>query len=345
MALTSVVNERAFAERRRADWELLETIVARADGRGIGSLPIDDVARLPSLYSDVCADLARAQAARYGAPLVDELQSLVASAHAVLYRSRARSRDARSHVLLAPLLEFPRAVRRHWGAMLLAALLFFVPLVAGAFAALSDPSFAFRIVPEEMLRPLTDAYAKGFAAGRESSEDAVMAGFYVQHNIGIALRCFALGIFGGLGSAIFLVQNGLSIGAILGYVASQGSGGNIVTFVVGHGSLELGAIVLCGGAGLAMGWAIVAPGDRTRIASLRAVGPDVATIIGGAAVMLAMAAGIEAFWSSSSIPSETKRILGALLFGWVLFYLVFVGRGGADRNRDPDQEGARPWTS
>src|SRR5207248_4186653 len=169
----------------------------------------DDVARLPSLYRDVCADLARAQAARYGAPLVDELQALVASAHAVLYRASIRSRDGRGRVLLAPFVEFPRAVRRHWRAMLIAALLFFVPLAAGAMAALADPSFAFRIVPEEMLRPLTDAYAKGFASGRETSEDAVMAGFYVQHNIGIALRCFALGIFGGLGSVVFLVQNGL----------------------------------------------------------------------------------------------------------------------------------------
>ena len=54
-----------------------------------------------------------------------------------------------------------------------------------------------------------------------------MAGFYVYNNVGIALRCFALGIFGGLGSAFYLVQNGLSIGAILGYVASQGAGENI----------------------------------------------------------------------------------------------------------------------
>lgn len=36
-----------------------------------------------------------------------------------------------------------------------------------------------------------------------------MAGLYVYDNVGIALRCFALGIFGGLGSAFYLVQNGL----------------------------------------------------------------------------------------------------------------------------------------
>src|SRR5262249_43072748 len=90
MAPTSGLNEGRLAERRRADWELLEAIVARAEGKGIGALPVDDVARLPGLYRDVCADLSRAQAARYGAPLVDELQNLVASAHAVLYRAQIR---------------------------------------------------------------------------------------------------------------------------------------------------------------------------------------------------------------------------------------------------------------
>jgi len=338
VALTSVVNERAFAERRRSDWELLESIVARAENKGFRALLVDDAARLPALYRDVCADLARAQAARYGAPLVDELQRLVAAAHAVLYKATMRTRQARRLALLSPLTAFPRAVRRHWGAMLIAAALFFIPFAAGAIAAMADPSFAFRIVPEEMLRPLTDAYAQGFDKGRATSEDALMAGFYVQHNVGIALRCFAMGIFGGLGSVLFLVENGLAIGAVLGYVASQGSGANIVTFVVGHGSFELGAIVLCGGAGLAMGWSVIAPGDRTRIASLQAVGKDVALIIGGAAVMLCMAAGIEAFWSSSSVPSVVKRVTGGVLFALVLAYLVFAGRGAEQREE-------RAWTS
>ena len=76
-----------------------------------------------------------------------------------------------------------------------------------------------------------------------------MAGFYVNNNVGIALRCFATGLFFGVGSAFYLVENGLATGAIMGYVASHGAGDNILTFVVGHGSLELGAIVLAGGAG------------------------------------------------------------------------------------------------
>jgi hypothetical protein len=50
-----------------------------------------------------------------------------------------------------------------------------------------EPSFAFRIAPEAMLRPLTEAYAKGFAHGRDAGQNALMAGFYVNNNVGIAL--------------------------------------------------------------------------------------------------------------------------------------------------------------
>jgi uncharacterized membrane protein SpoIIM required for sporulation len=210
--------------------------------------------------------------------------------------------------------------------MLLAAFLFFAPLVLGLAATLRDPSFAFRIAPEAMLRPLAEAYAKGFDEGRGSGEDVLMAGFYVNNNVGIALRCFALGIFGGIGSAFYLVQNGLSIGAIFGYVTSQGAGANILTFVVGHGSLELGAIVLAGGAGLALGWSVVAPGERTRLASLQHVAREVIVIVFGAAVMLLMAAAIEAFWSGSAIPSAVKRTIGATLFALVMSYIVLGGR-------------------
>src|SRR5208282_2236146 len=101
---------------------------------------------------------------------------------------------------------------------------------------------------------------------------------------------------------------------------------NILTFIVSHGSLELGAIVLAGGAGLSLGWSIVSPGERTRIASLQAAGREVAVIAFGAAAMLLTAAGIEGFWSGSSVPSWLKCSVGASLFVGVMTYLALVGR-------------------
>lgn len=213
--------------------------------------------------------------------------------------------------------------------MLLAAALFFLPLALGFALAQHDPALSFRVVPEGMLRPLADAYKKGFDGGRGVGEDAFMAGYYVYNNVSIALRCFALGIFGGLGSALYLVYNGLSIGAILGYVTAQGAGGNVATFIVGHGSLELGAIVLAGGSGISLGWSLVAPGDLPRTTSLRRRAREVLVVVAGAAVMLLMAAAIEAFWSASSAAREVKLAVGGTLLVLVLAYVLLAGRGGS----------------
>jgi uncharacterized membrane protein SpoIIM required for sporulation len=343
LALISAVTEAAFVARRQREWDELDALSRRATHRGLRSLAPSEVARVPVLYRDVCADLSRAQAARYSGPLVDYLQGLTAAAHTVVYGAHTKGRvfgGLQRATLRAAFEAFPRAVRRHKRTVLISFLLFFVPFFIGLFASLADPHFAFQIVPESMLRPLTEAYRKGFGEGRGAGEDAAMAGFYVDNNVGIALRCFACGIFFGVGSALMLIFNGLFTGAVMGYITTQGAGGNILTFIVGHGSLELGAIVLAGAAGLALGWSIVSPGDKTRLAALQAVARDVISIVFGAAVMLFMAAGVEGFWSASSAPTIVKRCVGAGMFLIVVGYLTFVGRG-----REPDgageKEGAR----
>jgi uncharacterized membrane protein SpoIIM required for sporulation len=345
--LVSALTERAFAGRRQRDWDQLDSLVRAAQGKGLRTLLPEQIALLSPLYRDVCADLARAEAARYSAPLVDYLQGLAAAAHAVLYghnRGRWSVSGGRGSSLRVFVEAFPRAVRRHKGAMLLAFLLFFVPFFAGLLATLDDPGFAVRIVPEAQLRPLVDAYKEGFSSGRATGLDAAMAGFYVNNNVGIALRCFATGLFFGLGSAFYLVQNGLSTGAIMGYVVTHGAGDNILTFVVGHGSLELGAIVLAGGAGMALGWSVVAPGDRTRVAALQATAKSVVVIVFGAAVMLFMAAAVEGFWSSSSLPAIVKRSVGGAMFVLVMAYIVLAGRG-SDAAADAERaEGIDRWT-
>ena len=331
MALVSIVTERAFIERREKEWNELESIVRLVDARGLKHLGGAELRHLSPLYRDVCADLARAKAAHYSPPLIDYLTGLVAHAHGVMYGAHAREGKTarRGEAGLFRLRDlyaaFPRAIRKRWRSMAIAAALFVLPFIFGLVMASIHPEFAFRVAPEEMLKPLTEAYQKGFN-GRGTGENTMMAGFYVNNNIGIALRCFSLGIFGGLGSAFYLVHNGLATGAILGYVASQGAGGNILTFVVGHSTFELGAIVIAGGGGLSMGWSVVAPGERTRIASLRSAAGELVVIATGATVMLLVAAGIEGFWSASSVPEVVKRIVGIVNFCLVLSYILFAGR-------------------
>ncbi|MEO4017989.1 stage II sporulation protein M, partial [Pseudomonas rossensis] len=75
----------------------------------------------------------------------------------------------------------------------------------------------------------------GRSAERAASEDWVMFGYYIMHNIGIAFQTFASGLLFGLGSAFFLFFNGLMIGAVAGHLTHIGYGQTFWSFVVGHG--------------------------------------------------------------------------------------------------------------
>ncbi len=313
--------EDAFIASRERDWADLDSLLAVA--RRLHRLPADRIARVGALYRTVCSDVSRARAAGYSRDTVAHLDALAARAHAVIYRAEPYRRGAVRDLLVR---DFPRSVRSSWRYMLAAAALFVLPLLFGLFGALASTELAAAVVPEAMLEGMADAYSGGVSGGRGEDEDTAMAGFYVYNNVGIAFRCFATGIFFGLGSAFFLVYNGVVTGAVLGYVIESGAGRGIVTFICGHGAFELTAIVIAGAAGLRMGYALVRTDGRTRLGSLRAQAADVARLVLGAAIMLGIAALIEGFWSPSSVPDPIKWSVAMVLWTLVVVWLAFVGR-------------------
>jgi len=154
-----------------------------------------------------------------------------------------------------------------------------------------------------------------------------MFGFYIYNNIGIAFKCFATGLFAGIGSLFMLAYNGLVLGGVSGHLTSLGYTETFYPFVVGHGSFELTAIVFSGAAGLKLGFALLSPGAYSRVKALQFAAADAINIMYGVFIMLLIAAFIEAFWSSSSImPNPVKYAVGAALWGLVYYYCFFYAR-------------------
>ncbi|MGH1346268.1 MAG: stage II sporulation protein M [Nannocystales bacterium] len=323
---TTKPSQDVFVARRRVHWQQLDDLLSQS--KHLHSLPPDLIGSVGRLYRIVCADLMRARGAGYGQELVAYLDVLGARAHNRLYRA-SPYQLRKVGALLA--WEFPRTLRESWRYMAAASALFLVPFFVALAATLANPDLAAEVMPRQDLEMLAQSYAEGFGQGRAESEDASMAGFYVYNNVGISFRVFATGIFFGLGSMFYLVTNGVTIGATLGYVSAMGAGRNILTFVMGHGAFELTAIVIAGAAGLRMGYALVRTHGLTRLGSLRREGPAVARLAMGAAVMLGVAALIEGFWSPSSIADEIKWATASGLWLAVLAYFVFAGRRRARR--------------
>lgn len=305
-----------FLSQRRPTWDALEALLLR------DRLSATQWSELAGLYRAVCADLSRARSLQLGEDVSQYLDQLAARGHNALYGARQRSA---SGVIEFFAREVPREVRASWKWFLLANLVFYGPFLVGIIGALASPAFATAVLPPEMLSGMEDMYRNPEMV-RDNGEDAMMAGFYVFNNVGIAFRCFATGALGGLGSLYFLFYNGLVMGVVFGYLGRQGVAGNLLQFAIGHGPWELTAIVLAGAAGLRMGWALIETGGRTRAGSLRHEGPALFRLILGAAGMLFIAAAIEAFWSAGPVPVIGKYLFGFVQIAIVTLWLSLGGR-------------------
>lgn len=310
----------SFVYERTPLWQELSRKLG-ADGP-LWKLPSSEISRVAALYRAVSTDLMRAR--RLGCPrdVIAYLDSLTAQAHNALYAASRRDRRMR---LVELALDFPRAFRKNFGFMLAAGVLFWLPFGLGWFGTMHYPGFAERVLPTSMLDSMVEAYSDGFGDGRDASTDTGMMGFYVYNNVGIAFRCFATGALFGLGSVFFLVYNGLVTGTVMGHVMKSGHGETILTFVSGHSPFELTAIIIAGGAGLRMGFALLGTSGRTRLASLRAVADELISLILGAAFFLFAAALIEGWWSPSSIPNPIKWAFSAVMSLLVAAFLFLYG--------------------
>ncbi|HTJ80622.1 MAG TPA: stage II sporulation protein M [Polyangiaceae bacterium] len=320
-----IVPQDQFVSARQRDWSELDSIIGQGDG--VHKQGGSAISRAAALYRSLCNDLVRAETARYTPDLMSYLHGLAGRSHNVLYGSVALRAGGFLEFIL---VEFPIALRKNWRFFFLSTALFMVPFLVGMIGTLTTDGFAEHVLPTSALEQMADMYSHTIS-GRGEGTDTGMAGFYVQHNVGIAFTCFATGIFFGLGSIFYLISNGLQIGTVVGYVMLAGHGRNIWTFMCGHGPWEITAIFVAGGAGLQMGYALVATGGLTRFGSLRRQGKDIIAQVLGAAVMLGIAALIEGFWSPSGIPAEVKWGFAAVQLVIVFSFLTFGGRWRARR--------------
>ncbi|ATN10930.1 hypothetical protein CRN80_15300 [Pseudomonas sp. FDAARGOS_380] len=315
-----------FESRHQHQWQTFAEQLTQLEQ---GKAEAADVADFPHQYRRLCQHLALAQQRGYSSYLVDPLQQLALRGHQQLYRHRSH---LTANILAFLLAGFPRLVREQWRFVLIAGLLFFGSLVGIALLVYLFPDLVYSIISPQQVAEMQgmynpDASRLGRAAERAASEDWMMFGYYVMHNIGIAFQTFAAGLLFGLGSVFFLIFNGLVIGAVSGHLTDIGYGQTFWSFVMGHGAFELTAITLAGAAGLQLGWSLVAPGRLARSEALRLAARKSVRMLCGVMVFLLIAAFIEAYWSSTTgIEPWIKYAVGVALWLLVAAYLTLAGR-------------------
>jgi uncharacterized membrane protein SpoIIM required for sporulation len=293
--------------------------------------PPFDAAEMPERYRRICHTLALAQDRQYSPELVDRLNRLALRGHHVLYQNRRRESGRALEFVLAG---FPRLVRAEWRLVLAAGLLFFGPL--GLLIAVLQvyPEFVHYLLAPEQIAQFHQMYDPGNKrlGMREADTSVAMFGFYIWNNVRIGFQTFAGGLAFGVGSLWFLAANGVIIGAVAGYLTQVGYSETFWSFVAGHSSPELLAIVLSGAAGLRLGMALIAPGGLSRKSALMAAAKPAVRLMYGAALMFMFAAFVEAFWSPlTELPFNVKVGVGVAGWALALAYFLLAGRSRAAR--------------
>ena len=328
-----------FEASRRSDWDELQELIGRANGRP-DRLGASGVRRLGPLYRAAAADLAQARRRFPHDEVTGQLEQLTLAARQLVYQSESR----RFRLWDFFSREYFRVVRERPIFLALAAGFLLSPGVLVFGWALADPAAVTGLVPEQFRSALSPG-ASGTDGGMSLSDQAAFSTFLIANNTQVAILAFAAGIFFCFGTLVVLAFNGMVIGAVGGVLVESGEAGFFIELVAAHGVLELSAIVVGAAAGLRMGWALVDPGLQARRDALQQAAHAAIRMVIGTVPWFVLAGIIEAFVSRRGLPALPMAVVGLIVGGSYWTLVVVRGKPNAVDDEADGQIRARALAS
>jgi len=308
-----------FVEDRRARWARLGNLIFEANGR-VERLAPDDVLELGRLYRSASSDLAVARRDFALDAATERLNDLVAAAHALVYSEAPTSGRRLRRFVLRELPASVRANSRYTAASFAA---FAIPLFATFAIGVLLPEIAATALPAETRQHLAE---RRLWTDIPEGYRPLLGPIIIVNNVRVAIAAFAGGLTAGALTLYLLIENGAFLGTVLAVVQGYGLSGGLLAFTAAHGPLELSCIVLSGGAGLRLAWALLRPGERSRRDALRLAGAQAIRVMLLVVPALGVAGILEAFLSPSDAPLAVKITAGAIAAVVLWAYIALAGR-------------------
>jgi uncharacterized membrane protein SpoIIM required for sporulation len=319
-----------FIKERKSAWQRLEDLLTLLDRSSLRRLHREEVRELGRIYRRTSSDLAIARAESRDPRLVNYLNSLVIRAHGRIYRADAAEGRQRIRKFFAR--DFPRTFRRTWRYTALAFAFFMLFSFLGFVGTMHDAEFSeLAGVPPQFREQILEKKPRWWKMANEANQIAATS--IATNNIRVTFNAFAFGALFGVGTLFYMAFNGANISSVLALTYRAGYSHELLTFMAGHGVIELTCIFIAGGAGMLIGTALLFPGDLPRFDNLRLRGREAAQLIVGCVPLLAVAGTIEGFISPADIPDAMKFTIAAVTGVALYSYLLLAGRGDADAPR------------
>ncbi|MDG2440336.1 MAG: stage II sporulation protein M, partial [Crocinitomicaceae bacterium] len=210
--------------------------------------------------------------------------------------------------------------------LLFALVAFIIYALIGAVTTHLDPNFASVVLGQGYVDVTNENIANlNPLAIYEDDDQLAMFINITTNNLKVAFLTFFVGFFFTLGTHMLMFYNGVMLGTFQYFFHTKGL---LVTSFLGiwiHGSFEISAIVLAGGAGITAGNGLLFPKSYTRIQSLQLSTKRGLKIMLSLVPFIIAAGFLESFVTANyqMLPDWSKWAIIIFSFALILFFYVF----------------------
>ncbi len=289
--------------------------MSQADEKGLAQLSRDELQEMALLYRQIAADLSVLRQDATARTYSEHVNHLLARAHHLIYSGRKTNVATLFRFLRD---EYPMIFQRNIRFVVASLLISAAWGLLGAALTNARPEFMRHYVGPEMIATMErhEMWTKSVVTVAPMASSAIMT-----NNLTVSFVTFASGIAFGLGTFFYLYVNGMMLGVIAAACHQYGMSVALWSFIAPHGSLELPAILIAGGAGFRLGSSMLFPGSLRWKDSVARGGIEATRLVSGVIPMLVIAGTLEGFFSPSLAPVWLKFTVGGLLFVLLLSWL------------------------
>ncbi len=225
--------------------------------------------------------------------------------------------------------ELPMTMYRCRKYMLYSFLFMFAGVLLGIFSQQQESDFASYFLGPGYVNMTLENIEKGdpMAVYKSEGKESMFYGI-ATNNIRVALLAFIFGIFCSVGTVWILFSNGIMLGVFQFFFYQKGLLLTSALSIWLHGTLEISAIIIAGGAGMTLGNSLLFPGSYKRTYSLQIAVKNALKIAVGLIPVFIVAAFIESYLTRlTEMPvyfNLTIIGLSALFIIWYFFYYPYL---------------------
>lgn len=312
------MKEIVFLNNNAHRWKQFEKVLRNSSGYNSDTLA--------DLFIQITDDLAYALTYYPNTKTAIYLNSLALKAHLLIYKNK---KEKGNRFVSFWKYEVPLAFWENRKNFFYALIIFVISILIGVVSSANDPTFVRLILGDGYVNMTLENIKKGDPmAVYKNMEQTEMFFMISMNNIMVSFKAFVFGVLVSLGTVAVLFFNGVMLGSFQYFFHAHGILYESVLTIWIHGTLEIFAIIVAGGAGLSIGNSILFPGTYSRLQSFKiSILKSVKIAVGLVPVFL-VAGFLESFVTRMTEWPDFVRlgIIGASLAFIVWYFFIYPYR-------------------